>query len=67
MGISMKQVIGLWGKNYSEVANFLNFKNKSTIEKRIATNSWKHHEVIFILQQVEKDTGVSINLNLINK
>lgn len=67
MGISMKQVIGLWGKNYSEVAEFLKFKNKSTIEKRIASNSWKHHEVISILQEVEKTTGITINPSFINK
>ena len=67
MGISMKQVIGLWGKNYSDVAKFLEFKSVSTIEKRVKNNSWKHHEVVMIVNEVEKETGIEIDLNLIKR
>lgn len=65
MNLSMKQVIGLWGVAYSEVAIFLGYKSSSTIEKRISKNDWKHHEVVAILQKVEQVTGVKIDMNLI--
>ena len=63
--VSMKQVIGFWGINYQEVANFLGYKSSSTIEKRVKNNDWKIHEVAAILQEVEKTTGVKIDMALL--
>lgn len=63
--VTMKQVIGLWGVNYQHVAEFLGYKHKSTIEKRIKNNDWRMHEITAILQQVSEMTGITIDKNLI--
>ena len=65
MKINMKQVIGLWGVTYLEVANYLGYKSASTIEKRIKNDNWAHHEVVAIVEKVFDVTGVRIDLNLI--
>lgn len=65
MKVTMKQVIGLWGVKYKDVADYLGFKSVSTIEKRIKRNDWKHHEIAAIVQKVENETGVKVDMNLI--